>query len=285
MRAIGTPACTCSNTRVELPDPSRRQGPEWAQCPSTDQFVSRCGLMKQSAMVHKRPPAADDSPATRSASERLHVANIYRQIAEELGVREEQVEAAVALLDGGATVPFIARYRKEGDRRARRRAIAHAGRASALSARARGAAHRHPQFDPRAGQARRRARSRDPRRRQQGAARRHLSAVQAEAPHQGRDRQGGGAGAARRSVAGAAGERPAGRGGALRRRREAGRRCRRRARRRARDSGRTLRRGRRPDRLAARGDVVERAASHPRCATESRKPARNSATISISASS
>ena len=34
-------------------------------------------------------------------------------IAEELGVREAQVTAAVALLDGGATVPFIARYRKE----------------------------------------------------------------------------------------------------------------------------------------------------------------------------
>lgn len=34
-------------------------------------------------------------------------------IAEELGVREVQVAAAAALLDGGATVPFIARYRKE----------------------------------------------------------------------------------------------------------------------------------------------------------------------------
>ncbi|MGU3468549.1 Tex family protein [Methylobacterium sp. C33D] len=34
-------------------------------------------------------------------------------IAEELGVGEAQVAAAVALLDGGATVPFIARYRKE----------------------------------------------------------------------------------------------------------------------------------------------------------------------------
>ena len=45
--------------------------------------------------------------------ERFRVANIHRQIAEELGVREPQVEAAVALLDGGATVPFIARYRKE----------------------------------------------------------------------------------------------------------------------------------------------------------------------------
>jgi uncharacterized protein len=41
------------------------------------------------------------------------VANIHRQIAQELGVREQQVEATVALLDGGATVPFVARYRKE----------------------------------------------------------------------------------------------------------------------------------------------------------------------------
>ncbi len=38
---------------------------------------------------------------------------ISSQIAAELQVRPEQVEAAVALLDGGATVPFIARYRKE----------------------------------------------------------------------------------------------------------------------------------------------------------------------------
>jgi len=41
------------------------------------------------------------------------VAEIHRQIAQELGVRDQQVEAAVTLLDGGATVPFIARYRKE----------------------------------------------------------------------------------------------------------------------------------------------------------------------------
>ena len=39
--------------------------------------------------------------------------SIDQRIAQELGVREEQVAAAVALLDGGATVPFIARYRKE----------------------------------------------------------------------------------------------------------------------------------------------------------------------------
>ena len=38
---------------------------------------------------------------------------ISQKIADELNVREQQVEAAIALLDGGATVPFIARYRKE----------------------------------------------------------------------------------------------------------------------------------------------------------------------------
>ncbi len=39
--------------------------------------------------------------------------SVQARIAEELGVKEQQVRAAVDLLDGGATVPFIARYRKE----------------------------------------------------------------------------------------------------------------------------------------------------------------------------
>jgi uncharacterized protein len=39
--------------------------------------------------------------------------SINQRIAAELGVRDGQVGAAVELLDGGATVPFIARYRKE----------------------------------------------------------------------------------------------------------------------------------------------------------------------------
>src|SRR5260370_2152779 len=61
-------------------------------------------------------PAAVDCPVATDVErlgERLKLANIYRQIAEELGVREQQVEATAALLDGGATVPFVARYRKE----------------------------------------------------------------------------------------------------------------------------------------------------------------------------
>ncbi|WP_425444500.1 Tex family protein [Streptomyces alboverticillatus] len=39
--------------------------------------------------------------------------SVEGRIAEELGVRERQVRAAVELLDGGSTVPFVARYRKE----------------------------------------------------------------------------------------------------------------------------------------------------------------------------
>ncbi|MFN3736458.1 Tex family protein [Hydrogenophaga sp.] len=39
--------------------------------------------------------------------------HIIAQIAQELRVQVQQVKAAVELLDGGATVPFIARYRKE----------------------------------------------------------------------------------------------------------------------------------------------------------------------------
>ncbi len=39
--------------------------------------------------------------------------DILRQLTTELGVRYEQVEAAVKLIDEGNTIPFIARYRKE----------------------------------------------------------------------------------------------------------------------------------------------------------------------------
>src|SRR5881397_475229 len=41
------------------------------------------------------------------------MASISQQIAGELNAQEWQVQAAIDLLDSGATVPFIARYRKE----------------------------------------------------------------------------------------------------------------------------------------------------------------------------
>ena len=39
--------------------------------------------------------------------------NIFERITQELGVKENQVKAAVQLIDEGNTIPFIARYRKE----------------------------------------------------------------------------------------------------------------------------------------------------------------------------
>ena len=48
-----------------------------------------------------------------SGKDPLVVAEIARIIARELTVGEGQVAAAIQLLDEGASVPFIARYRKE----------------------------------------------------------------------------------------------------------------------------------------------------------------------------
>ena len=127
------------------------------------------------------------------------MANINRQIAEELGIREQQVEATVALLDGGATVPFVARYRKEitgalddaqlrtlEERLTYLRELEERRTAILESVREQGKLDAALEAAIHGG-------------RQQGPSGRHLSAVQAEAPHQGRNRQGGGAGTAGRS--------------------------------------------------------------------------------------
>ncbi|WP_460725700.1 Tex family protein [Nocardia heshunensis] len=53
------------------------------------------------------------SAASTGAESTIRIASVGRRIADELGVREEQVRSAVELIDGGSTVPFIARYRKE----------------------------------------------------------------------------------------------------------------------------------------------------------------------------
>ncbi len=50
---------------------------------------------------------------TNAPAETLPVETVNTRLARELGVAERQIAAAVALLDDGSTVPFIARYRKE----------------------------------------------------------------------------------------------------------------------------------------------------------------------------
>ncbi len=54
-------------------------------------------------------PSRTADAAASSAAER----RVRARIADELKVAQRQVDAAVELLDGGATVPFVARYRKE----------------------------------------------------------------------------------------------------------------------------------------------------------------------------
>ena len=161
-------------------------------------------------MVHKRPPAAGDLPAA------MVLGKIWRGKYQSTDRGRTRRSRAADLGDGGT-----ARRRRHGavrgalsqgnHRRARRRATAHAGGAPDLSARTRRAPGRDPQFGPRTRQARRCAGSCDHGGRQQGASGRHLSAVQAEAPHQGGDCQGSRARAVVRIVADAAAERSASR--------------------------------------------------------------------------
>ncbi|WP_176579725.1 Tex family protein [Nocardia amikacinitolerans] len=61
-------------------------------------------------MASSEPNSTDTTAAAPTGAP---LASVGRRIAEELGVRESQVRAAVELLDAGSTVPFIARYRKE----------------------------------------------------------------------------------------------------------------------------------------------------------------------------
>ncbi|HEX2744730.1 MAG TPA: Tex family protein [Streptosporangiaceae bacterium] len=56
---------------------------------------------------------SEDKPGARRAPSAKSAKSVDQRIADELGVAVRQVSAAVELLDGGATVPFIARYRKE----------------------------------------------------------------------------------------------------------------------------------------------------------------------------
>ena len=39
--------------------------------------------------------------------------DIAKVLADELGIRKNQAEAVITLIDEGNTIPFIARYRKE----------------------------------------------------------------------------------------------------------------------------------------------------------------------------
>src|SRR5690606_32516282 len=54
--------------------------------------------------------SASPSPHASAQGKPEHIVAL---LADELGAKPQQIAAAIELLDGGATVPFIARYRKE----------------------------------------------------------------------------------------------------------------------------------------------------------------------------
>ena len=64
-------------------------------------------------MTDPQPLPSSQSDTVGGAASPIAERRVRGRIAEELKVPVRQVDAAVDLLDGGATVPFIARYRKE----------------------------------------------------------------------------------------------------------------------------------------------------------------------------
>ena len=157
--------------------------------------ASTAGLIRYHIRGRKAPPrgsgsdfAMAHSRALRRSSTARALDKILLQIAAELKVRPAQVNAAVTLLDGGATVPFIARYRKEATDGLDDIQLRDLESAAGLPARAGRAPRRGAQEHRGAGQADARAGRRHRRRADQAGAGRPLPAVQAEAPHQGHDR-------------------------------------------------------------------------------------------------
>ncbi len=70
-------------------------------------------LSSENSVEASKPVEAIESPAPNRQSLAQSLAWRSEVLADELGLRRSQVEKTLALLDEGATLPFIARYRKE----------------------------------------------------------------------------------------------------------------------------------------------------------------------------
>ena len=185
---------------------------------------------------------------------------IARTIADEIAAKPPQVVAAIGLLDEGATVPFIARYRKEVtgglDDTQLRQLEERLTYLRDLEARR----DTDPRIDPLAGQADRGARGEDRRGYDQGRARGPLPALQAEAPHPAEIARERGLGPLADAILADRAAVPLELAARLHHRRRAGRQGG--ARRRARHPGRDLRGERRPGRPPAHLSCKERAILH-----------------------
>src|SRR6266542_3383668 len=97
--------------------PGRRTAPPRARLRSGHPWAGglRGGVLRLVALRDVRwvPSATEPMHGSLEEGRIRIVTSIGERIAGELGVRPGQVMAAIELLDGGATVPFIARYRKE----------------------------------------------------------------------------------------------------------------------------------------------------------------------------
>src|SRR5712672_2100054 len=108
-RASSRPSnASCSNVAALRRRP-RRTSPA---SPLSKAGTTRCDCILPSATARPWPTnrrwRSNQRKRNQPSSPTLH-----ENGATSLGVREQQVAAAISLLDGGGTVPFVARYRKE----------------------------------------------------------------------------------------------------------------------------------------------------------------------------
>ena len=172
-------ARTSTSVRVRMGTPSRTVAD--ILCSGASATVSGCRVCLTERVANS--PAGLWLPSSNTMQK------ILRQIAAELRVQEGQVRAAVELLDGGATVPFIARYRKEATGGLDDIHLRELEAAPGLPARAGGAARGRPASSiDEQGKLTPELRAADRGRADQAGAGRPVPAVQAQAPHQGPDR-------------------------------------------------------------------------------------------------
>src|SRR5699024_5248378 len=95
------------------PRPCRRGG-RADTTDTTDEKGARAPMSDTPASSSTRTGGTDaGAAAAQAAAAMREVPAVTVRVAQELDVAESRVAAAVRLLDDGATVPFIARYRQE----------------------------------------------------------------------------------------------------------------------------------------------------------------------------
>lgn len=112
--AARTAASAASGARASAASAARSSKPTVAPAVVTAQQPAAAQQPASSAPAAAQQPASPDPAATYTAPAAEEVrARIVSALAAELALAPARVEAVVALIEEGATIPFIARYRKE----------------------------------------------------------------------------------------------------------------------------------------------------------------------------